>query len=214
MPLLLYGVIRSSHGNLDALAEAAHERGVAVVNREPLAAVVHEIPEDVGLDDGDAEAYLEALIALLPGGPVLPVQFGTVAPDEESVRREILEAGEDDIVPCLERLEGLVEVRLSIGANAEADLEKLFELWPDMRRTIRAHGHDGDSRVPHRARKASERSSGGAPRRAVRLAASASCRARGGVRPPRGFLGHAAAARVSRSLGQARRVRRRSPTGL
>lgn len=144
MPLLVYGVIRSSHQNLDSLADAARERGVDVVHKGPLAAVVHEIPEDVGLDDDDAEAYLESLVALLPGGPVLPVQFGTVAPDEDAVRREILEAGEEDLVPCLDKLEGLVEVRLSIAANAEAELERLFEIWPDMRRTVRAHGHDGD----------------------------------------------------------------------
>jgi hypothetical protein len=137
--LLIYGVVRSSHRDLDAVANDE----ARIVRAGSLAAVVRDVADDAVLVDEDAAAYLTTLVGLLPGGPVIPVQFGTVAPDEGAVRDEVLEMERSDLEQHLAGLEGLVEVRLTVETNPEAEIDQLFQTWPDLRRTTRAHGHDG-----------------------------------------------------------------------
>lgn len=134
--LHVYGVIRSSHR--DPRAE-----GVRLVRDRRLIAVVREIDDDAVLNEDDARSYLDALIALLPGGPVVPVQFGTVAPNEDAVREEMLQDTGEELERCLDRLEGMVELRVRIEATPEAEIEKLLQTSPDLKRVVRAYGADG-----------------------------------------------------------------------
>jgi hypothetical protein len=133
--LHVYGVIRASHRDPSA-------EGVRLVQDHELIAVAREIDDDALLNDDDVRSYLNVLIDLLPGGPVVPVQFGTVAPDEDAVREEILQNTGEQLARCLDRLEGMVELRVRIEANPEAEIEKLLEVSPDLKRVVHAHSHD------------------------------------------------------------------------
>jgi hypothetical protein len=142
--LLVCGVVRSGHpvphgtpAPDDALAN------VRLVRSGALAAVVHDLPDDAVPCDDDASRYLDALVALLRGGPVLPIRFATLAPDEEAVR-ELLDGAADELVHRLDALDGLVEVRLQIDGDLDAELRALVQASPAL---ARARPEQLDDRV-------------------------------------------------------------------
>ncbi|MEU8631762.1 GvpL/GvpF family gas vesicle protein [Amycolatopsis sp. NPDC048633] len=96
MTLQLYGVVR-----------AGHPRTPRTVCWEDLAMVVGE-PEP------DPAVHLAVVSALVEGGPVLPVRFGTVADDEDAVRDEVLAPAADEYRADLDRLDGLAEVHVCL----------------------------------------------------------------------------------------------------
>lgn len=98
-----------------------------------LAAVVRDMPDDAVPCDDDANLYLDALIALLRGGPVLPIRFGTLAPGEDAVR-EMLDTAAEDLAHRLDVLDGLVEVRLQIAADLDAEIRALVGASPELAR--------------------------------------------------------------------------------
>ncbi|MEU4252107.1 GvpL/GvpF family gas vesicle protein [Amycolatopsis sp. NPDC026612] len=98
MTLQLYGVVR-----------AGHPRVPRTVCWEDLAMVVGEAPADP-----DPAAHLAVVSALVEGGPVLPVRFGTVAEDEDAVRTEVLAPAADTYRTDLDRLDGLAEVHVCL----------------------------------------------------------------------------------------------------
>ena len=98
MTLQLYGVVR-----------AGHPRAPRTVCWEDLAMVVGEAPAEP-----DPAGHLAVVSALVEGGPVLPVRFGTVAGDEEAVRTEVLAPSADRFRADLDRLDGLAEVHVCL----------------------------------------------------------------------------------------------------
>lgn len=98
MTLQLYGVVR-----------ARHPRVPRRVGWEDLAMVVGDVP-----DEPDPAAHLVAVSALVEHGPVLPVRFGTMAADEETVRTEILAPAAERFRADLDRLDGLAEVHVCL----------------------------------------------------------------------------------------------------
>ncbi|MFF1595576.1 GvpL/GvpF family gas vesicle protein [Streptomyces sp. NPDC058286] len=81
------------------------------IRRGQIAAVVSEAPPKLRARRRDLLAHQDLLQRLAEDGPVLPMRFGMVAPDEESVRRQLAGAGRDHIAD-LERLSGGVEVNM------------------------------------------------------------------------------------------------------
>ena len=96
MTLQLYGVVR-----------AGHPRAPRTVGWEDLAMVV-------GDPEPDPAVHLAVVSALVEGGPVLPVRFGTVAEDEDAVRTEVLAPAADTYRADLDRLDGLAEVHVCL----------------------------------------------------------------------------------------------------
>lgn len=81
---------------------------------------------------GDLAAHVRLLDATAAEVPVLPIRFGTVAPDAETVVAELLEPHHDEFARALDELEGraeyVVEVRYADqGPPREADIETLVE---------------------------------------------------------------------------------------
>jgi hypothetical protein len=102
--------------------------GVHAVTEHGLTAVVSGSPlEDYrGLKRDQAAPYLVAhqhvVEALMQEGPVLPVTFGTVLPDEDHVRRLLIQ-GEDLFRTNLEQFAGLKQMEIAVLW----DLEKVFQ---------------------------------------------------------------------------------------
>jgi len=123
--LELYGVVR-----------AGHPRASRLVVWDDLAMVVGDAPAEP-----DPAKHLAVVSALVEGGPVLPVRFGTVADDEEAVRTEVLAPAADAYRADLDRLDGLAEVHVCLrftepgsawrAARSEVLLAEVAELARD-----------------------------------------------------------------------------------
>lgn len=76
-----------------------------------VAAVVSDAPQKLRARRRDLLAHQDLLQRLADDGPVLPMRFGMVAPDEETVCRLLADADRDHVA-ALERLAGGVEANL------------------------------------------------------------------------------------------------------
>ncbi|MFG1665219.1 GvpL/GvpF family gas vesicle protein [Streptomyces sp. Y7] len=88
-----------------------------------VAAVVSDAPQKLRARRRDLLAHQGLLQRLADDGPVLPMRFGMVAPDEETVSRQLADPGRGHIA-ALERIAGGVEANLKAfpAQNALATL--------------------------------------------------------------------------------------------
>ncbi|MGH8868342.1 MAG: GvpL/GvpF family gas vesicle protein [Actinomycetes bacterium] len=131
MSLHLYGVVRHGHPVPPDLV-GVRSGGVRLVESDAVAAVTTDVPDDIEVTEDDAERHLEVLTALVADGPVLPLRLGTVAPDEDAVRAEVLDAL-DDLPEQLDALDGLIEVHVDVGDDEDTRLRAVLEEDPALR---------------------------------------------------------------------------------
>jgi hypothetical protein len=131
MALLVLGVVRQGHPTPPAKGKDAFE--VHLVESGDLAAAVTEIDDETALTEDDAARQLDPLILLLRDGPVLPLAFGTVSPDEEGVRTEVLDATAADLAQRLDAVDGFVETRLEVNFDEQAALRDIMDNDPEVR---------------------------------------------------------------------------------
>jgi len=81
------------------------------VREGKLTAVVSDAPEQLRARRRDLLAHQDILLRLSDDGPVLPMRFGAVAPDEESVRAQ-LAGSQTEHLATLRHLDGAVEINL------------------------------------------------------------------------------------------------------
>jgi len=98
-----------------------------------LAAAVSEAPEE-GLTPDDAVAHLDLLVTLAADVPVLPLPLGTMAPDDEAVRDEVLTPAADQLEQQLEAVAGFVEVRLDLAFDTDAVVADIAGADPEIAR--------------------------------------------------------------------------------
>lgn len=102
-----------------------------LVGRGPVAAVVNDIQLDRPPGRrGDLMAYHQAVDALAAAGPVIPVQFGSVLLDDDSVVAEVLADREAELADRLEQLAGRAQFRLRASYIEETTLRELVENDP------------------------------------------------------------------------------------
>lgn len=133
--LHVYAVVRASQavpGHLVGVGVPAGE--VRLVRSGPIAAAVSEVADGFEPTDDDAVRHFDVLTAFVrTGGPVLPVRFGTVAPDDAAARAEILDPAVDELVESLDTLDGVVEVRLTVDVDEDQELRAVVAAWPELR---------------------------------------------------------------------------------
>lgn len=132
MPLQVFGVVRRDHPSPSS-GSGKDNLGVRLVESGDLAAAVGEVAEGAELHEEDATRHLDLLILLLRDGPVLPLAFGTVSPDEESVRSEVLDPAAEDLVRRLDAVDGFVEARLEIRFDESTALRDVMQQDPRLR---------------------------------------------------------------------------------
>lgn len=115
--LAVHGLIRAGdRAALDDLSpEPLHARAVA---GGELAAVVSAVPDE-GPAAEDAVPHLDLLVELVSRVPVLPLALGTVAPDDDAVRAEILSPEQDRFLQQLDALQDLVELRVALAFDPD-----------------------------------------------------------------------------------------------
>ncbi|WP_405756893.1 GvpL/GvpF family gas vesicle protein [Streptomyces sp. NBC_01420] len=89
------------------------------VRQGRLAAVVSDAPPDLRARRRDLLAHQDLLMRLMDEGPVLPMRFGTVAPGDDAVLRQ-LAADESGHAAALKRLAGCHEINLKALAAEDA----------------------------------------------------------------------------------------------
>ncbi len=128
MPVIVYGVARAGHPSPEpAPPGLGHPpEPVHLVRFGPLSAAV-SCTADVGvLGDQEAVHHLDILQRLLARGPVLPLRFGTVAPDEDAVRAEVLAPLVEVMPERLDAVDGLVELRLDVDEEEQSALQAVL----------------------------------------------------------------------------------------
>lgn len=138
MALYLYGLMRADDlGQRVDIGRSEDEApGVDVVVHEGLAALVGVVEGDpVRLRREALVAHNDVLQRALEYGPVLPLRFGTVVPDAEALKREILAARQDELTARLQQLAGKAEFRLKVSYRQEPVLQEIVAGDPELRRS-------------------------------------------------------------------------------
>lgn len=110
--ICVYAIVRAD-GSLPTGATGLDGRAVVLraVGEGPVAAVISKAPAQVRARRRDLLAHQELLMGLAERGPVLPMRFGVLAPDEETLLRQ-LAAEEDRHLATLARLAGHMEINV------------------------------------------------------------------------------------------------------
>jgi len=130
----LYGVVRADRRLPAALGGVGSPpEELRLVAARSTAAVVSAVPPALRARRRDLLAHQDLLLALASGGrPVLPMRFGSVAPDERTIRDQ-LAAAESSHLESLERVAGRHEMNVK-AAVAEDGLAALVREDPQVRR--------------------------------------------------------------------------------
>jgi Gas vesicle synthesis protein GvpL/GvpF len=110
MSLLVYGIVEAARDRV--VAEGLDGRPLRDVDDGPLRAVVSD-HDGVGPRPTAAivYAYERTVRRLMERGAILPARFGSVLEDEPAVRA-MLGRRREDLLACLERVSGAVEISL------------------------------------------------------------------------------------------------------
>lgn len=108
--------------------------GLRLVEHDALAAVVGTPPTDRPLgrasDLLDHDRLLADLVA--SGTAILPMRFGTVLPDDETVAAELLEPLHDDLLQQLDYVRGKVQYTVKARYEEEAALREVLAEHPEI----------------------------------------------------------------------------------
>jgi Gas vesicle synthesis protein GvpL/GvpF len=135
MATYLYGIARGLQGDPPALpAVADAEADIRAIEDQCCVAIVSGVAasfveataEDLQRHSDVTQKLLESTAALVP------LRFGTVYPDDETVRRDLLEARRDELEGLLQRVENRVEARLKAYYVEEAVLAEIVDEQPQI----------------------------------------------------------------------------------
>jgi hypothetical protein len=148
--LYVYGVMRA--GSLrDAQVHGVADAPVAEVTHADLSALVSRVPIPVRAKRRELLSHAEVLNAAVAAGTVLPLSFGTVFPDEETLVSDFLEPRADELRDLLDRLAGRVELTLKGYYRQEAVLAEIVRTNPRIAR-LREATRERPAAASHAAR--------------------------------------------------------------
>jgi len=140
----IYGITAGSHPGLpdgiDGVGEPAQK--TRVVKEGELAAVVSDAPEGLRPKRRDLIAHQNVLQETGAGGTVLPMRFGSVAPDDQAVA-DVLAERADHYHERLEALAGCVEYNVKATHYEEAVLHLVMAENPRIRAATEANRKAG-----------------------------------------------------------------------
>ena len=115
----VYGVVRAG-GESAPQERGINDEPVILVRADGLAALASDVPGEY-LEAGRDEllTHSRVLERALESGTVLPMRFGVVMPDEESVRGELLNPHREKLEAQLDEMDGKVEINIK-GIYEEA----------------------------------------------------------------------------------------------
>jgi Gas vesicle synthesis protein GvpL/GvpF len=151
--LFVYAVVRAERDLPDDLT-GVDGSTLSLVPYGELGAVVGEVALDRPPGRrADLAAYSAVMEALLPGGAVAPLAFGTLMPDDHTVVDELLAPREAELTSLLEQLEGRVQYNVRASYVEDAVLAEIVRTDPEIQRLReRTRGLPEDAAVGDRVR--------------------------------------------------------------
>src|SRR3954452_11610173 len=127
----IYGVVRAGDGSAPKLV-GINDEPVLPVSSEGLAALTSDVPDEF-LEAGRDEllTHSRVLEQALETGTVLPMRFGVVLPDEQSVREELLGPHSEELEAQLREMDGKVEINLKALHDEETILREVLAEIPE-----------------------------------------------------------------------------------
>ncbi|MFI9819668.1 GvpL/GvpF family gas vesicle protein [Streptomyces sp. NPDC052013] len=134
MSTYVYGITASSHAALPEGMGGVGDppRPVRVLKAGELAAVVSDAPEDLRPKRRELLAHQNVLGEIGAAGVVLPMRFGSVAPDDDAVTGVLAERA-DHYKERLRALDGRVEYNVKANHIEEAVLHHVMAGNPEIR---------------------------------------------------------------------------------
>lgn len=142
--LYVYGVVPADvepQENATGVGDPPAE--VAVIRHRGIGALVSEVGDRPLGTPEDLTAHAALLDGSAAVAPVLPLRFGAVLPDAESVEHDLLEANYDEFSSALEQLEGRAQFVVKGRYSEDAILREVLAENPEadrLREQIRATG--------------------------------------------------------------------------
>ncbi|SDP25549.1 GvpL/GvpF family gas vesicle protein [Actinacidiphila guanduensis] len=149
MPTYVYGIAGKEHPlrveGLKGVGEPARE--LRVLTSGQLGVVVSDAPEGLRAKRRDVMAHQGVLEHLLSEGPVLPMRFGLVAPDDEQTIASVRER-EQQYTDRLAELDGCREYNVKVSRDEDDLLRQVLAEVPEARRLNElARERPGDRRL-------------------------------------------------------------------
>lgn len=128
MALHVYAVILDEQALPDRTG--VREEALDVVRSGGVAAVVSPVDEETEATEADALAHLDVITALVATGPVVPMRFGTVAPDADAVRQEVLDQAGSGFAEYLHATRDVVQAMVTLRFDENAALSEIVREDP------------------------------------------------------------------------------------
>jgi hypothetical protein len=139
--LALFGVVRSGHPLASARVALPT---ITMLDDGELAVVVAPVAPGHTIDDDGAVSHLDVLSRLVVDGPVLPFPLGTVAPNAQAARQEVLVARAGDLSRQMDLVADVLEARVTLtfdpqdGVRAAAAADPALRGLADTSRALAA----------------------------------------------------------------------------
>ena len=98
-----------------------------LVDADGLAAIVSDTTPPVRAGKDELTTHARVLQRAIEDGPVLPMRFGVVMPDDEAVREELLDPYREVLAEQLGELRGAVELHLRATYDEQALMREVVE---------------------------------------------------------------------------------------
>ncbi|MGW5211051.1 GvpL/GvpF family gas vesicle protein [Streptomyces sp. NPDC004051] len=144
MSTYVYGITASTYSGLPEHMSGVGEPAgpVRILKEGELAAVVSDAPEDLRPKRRELLAHQNVLAEVGAAGCVLPMRFGSVAPDDDSVTAVLAERAEH-YKERLRALDGRVEYNVKANHDEEAVLHHVMASDPELRALAEANRQAG-----------------------------------------------------------------------
>ncbi|MER5578995.1 GvpL/GvpF family gas vesicle protein [Streptomyces massasporeus] len=144
MSTYVYGIAASSHPGLPEGMSGVGDppRPVRILREGDLAAVVSEAPDGLRPKRKELLAHQNVLSEAGAAGCVLPMRFGSVAPDDNSITAVLAERAEH-YKERLQALDNRVEYNVKANHVEEAVLHQVMAESPDIRGLAEANRQSG-----------------------------------------------------------------------
>lgn len=135
MAVYVYAITADTHPlRLDGAAGVGEPpEELRTVNGKSLVAVVSDAPDGLRAKRRDLLAHQAVQERLMADGSVLPMQFGALSPDDQTVR-QVLDERSEVYTERLAALEGCAEFYLKASCQEEALLREILRQSPEAQR--------------------------------------------------------------------------------
>jgi len=131
MALYLYGLMRSHEASQAADVARDGLPSLHTVDQDGLAALTSPMEDGaMALRRENALAHSDTLQAAFEHGPVLPVSFGTVLTDEQTLKRDFLAPRAEMLLRRLDALDGRAEMQVQATYPEESLLRSILASSP------------------------------------------------------------------------------------